>query len=112
MKQAKALKMKPNSHSLSEVALRYKLLKAQEDQLAAVISSLKAELERAIEQQGSNGVLHLEDFTLKVSACERENFSLKSARETIPSEVLQPFVSVTSYTRLTVNERGTGKIAA
>lgn len=110
----KAIKSQQSTNrSLEETALRYKLLQSQSEQLERVLKALRSELEHAIKTEGDGKVLVLETFKLSLSSCERENFSLKSARKSIPEKVLKPFISITAYSRLSVNERGTrSKIAA
>lgn len=114
MKAVKAIRNREsNNRSLEEVALRYKLLQSQAEQIDRVMQSLRTELERAVKTEGNGRVLILETFKLCLSSCQREVFSLKSARKTIPDNVLKPYVSVTNYTRLAVSERGhSKKIAA
>lgn len=107
MKTARAIKNQPAN--LNEIATKFLLVKMEIEAMEKLLSGYRSTLEAAA--QANQGVLELPEYRVSVSECERENFALKTARQAIPSEVLQPYISVSKYNRVSVSKRG-GKVAA
>lgn len=87
---------------LAQVAMEYKTIKAEIEQLEAKLLERKLVLEAAA-MAAPDFTVQAGVFKIKISQCERENFALKQAVEVMGREALAPFINKTFYTQLRVS---------
>lgn len=81
----------------------YEKLKAEIEILEAKAKKLREEIIEHVEMEG--GTSEVGVYELKLIACERQNFDLKSAVAKLGDRVLSPFIKVTEYPRLSVKRK-------
>lgn len=116
----KAIKVAPQQSesqhaNLNELSLRYRLLKAQQDQITKQLEPIHAQL--LVAAKDSGGSLQLDDFLVQAISASTERFNLKLCRVSgkVPSAILKRFVTVSKFTRLKVKpfqKSSKAKIAA
>ena len=88
-----------SKEALLEQVRQYKLLQNQMERLEAQRNEIKAILELEAIKHGGEVIIDV--FKIKLIAAERENFSLKKAKEVF-GDKLNPFISLSSYTQLRI----------
>lgn len=88
-----------SKESLLKEVHAYKALALQIERLEAQKAEIKAVLE--LEAIKNGGEVIVDVFKIKLITAERENFSLKKAREVL-GDSLNPFITVSSYTQLRI----------
>lgn len=93
------------NEALTQAVLSYKELKAKIAFLENELKPHKEVLELAASKT-KDGIIQTPDFKITLTVAQRETFSLKQARITLPSdalEALEPFISVSMYMTLRVS---------
>lgn len=88
--------------ALNELSLRYRHLKAQQDQITKQLEPIHAQL--LVAAKDSGGSLQLDDFLVQAISASTERFNLKLCRASgkVPSAILKSFVTVSKFTKLKV----------
>lgn len=96
------LELLAKGDSIDEAVATYKTLKAQIAKLEAQLQPVKEALEHAASQT-ADGVILGETFKVTLVIAQRENFKLKDAKAILGAEILEPFISTSTYSQLRVS---------
>ncbi len=89
---------------LNHVAKVYKAIQNKQLALEFALRPYRMILEEAaLNAPGMK--IELERFKILLVEAHRENFNLRKAKETLPLQIIVPFIKVVSYSQLRVTEK-------